>query len=65
MAGQRTTSLVPRGGVQQFVEDRTPYYLRVGVSEFQRTGECTVERIAIRRERLMESRADRPKLNRD
>ena len=50
--------------LQQFVEDRTPYYLRVGVSEFQRTGESAVERIVFRRERLTELRAERPKLDR-
>lgn len=51
--------------LQQFVEERTPYYLRVGVGEFQRTGESAVERIVIRRERLTEPRAERPKLDRD
>ena len=50
--------------LQQFVEDRTPYYLRVGVSEFKRTGESAVERIVFRREQLMEPRAEPPKLDR-
>lgn len=50
--------------LQQFVEERTPYYLHVGVSEFQRTGESAVERIVIRRERLAEPRVERPKLDR-
>lgn len=40
--------------LQQFVEERTPYYLRVGVGQFQRTGESAVERIVIRREQLRE-----------
>lgn len=50
--------------LQQFVEERTPYYLRVGVEEFQRTGESAVERIVIRREQLREPRQERPKLDR-
>lgn len=49
---------------QRFVEERTPYYLRVGVDEFQRTGESAVERIVIRREQLREPRPERPKLDR-
>lgn len=40
--------------IRQFIEDRTPYYMHVGVSEFQRTGESAVEKIVIRRERLAE-----------
>lgn len=50
--------------LQQFVEERTPYYLHVGVAEFQRTGESAVERIVIRRERLAAPKAERPKLAR-
>lgn len=50
--------------LQQFVEERTPYYLHVGVAEFQRTGESAVERIVIRREQLREPRPERPKLDR-
>lgn len=50
--------------LQQFVEERTPYYLRVGVDEFQRTGESAVERIVIRREQLREPRPERTKLDR-
>ena len=54
--------------LQQFVEERTPYYLRVGVSEFQRTGESAVERIVFKRERLAEQRVElrpeRPKQDR-
>ena len=50
--------------LQRFVEERTPYYLRVGVSDFQRTGESAVERIVFRREKLAELRAERPKLDR-
>ena len=50
--------------LQQFVEERTPYYLRVGVGDFLRTGESAVERIVIIRERLAEPRAERPKLDR-
>ena len=38
--------------LQQFVEQRTPYYLRVGVSAFLRTGESSVERIVFKREKL-------------
>lgn len=63
MKGLRT--LRERRDLQQFVEERTPYYLRVGVGEFQRTGESAVERIVIRRERLAEPRAERPRLDRD
>lgn len=51
--------------LQQFVEERTPYYLRVGVEEFQRTGESAVERIVIRREQLRGPRPERPGLDRD
>lgn len=50
--------------LQRFVEECTPYYLRVGVSDFQRNGESAVERIVFRRERLAEPRAERPKLDR-
>lgn len=50
--------------LQGFVEERTPYYLRVGVSDFRRTGESAVERIVFKRERLTESREERPKLDR-
>lgn len=38
--------------LRQFVEERTPYYLHVGVSEFLRTGESAVEKIVFRREQL-------------
>lgn len=38
--------------LRQFVEERTPYYLRVGVDAFQRTGESAVERIVFKREKL-------------
>lgn len=41
-----------RRELRKFVEERTPYYLRVGVSEFQRTGESAVERIVFKREKL-------------
>lgn len=50
--------------LQWFVEERTAYYLRVGVSDFQRNGESAVERIVFRREKLSEPRAERPKLDR-
>lgn len=63
MKGLRT--LRKRRNLQQFLEERTPYYLRVGVGEFQRPGESAVERIVIRRERLAEPRAVRPRLDRD
>ena len=49
--------------LQPFVEKRTPYYLHVGVAEFQRTGESAVERIVIRRERMTKPRAKRPRLD--
>ena len=45
--------------LRQFVEGRTPYYLQVGVSEFQRTGESAVEKIVIGREQLAEQRETR------
>lgn len=41
-----------RRELEQYIERRTPYYLCVGVSEFQRTGESAVERIVLKRERL-------------
>ena len=63
MKGLRT--LRKRRDLQQFLEERAPYYLRVGVGEFRRPGENTVERIVIRRERLAEPRAERPRLDRD
>lgn len=50
--------------LQQFVEDHTPYYLHVGVSEFQRTHESAVERIVFRREKLARVRPEPPKLDR-
>lgn len=37
-----------------FVEDRTPYYLRVGASRFNTTGSSAVEEIVLIRERLRE-----------
>lgn len=43
-----------RRELRQFVEQRTPYYLRVGAAEFQRTGDSAVERIVFKREKLME-----------
>lgn len=62
MKGLRT--LRDQQELQRFVEERTPYYMRVGVADFQRTGESAVERIVFRRERLTELRAERPKLDR-
>lgn len=50
-----------RRELRRFVEERTPYYLRVGVGEFQRTGESAVERLVFRRERLAELGAERSK----
>lgn len=41
-----------------FVEERTPYYLRVGVSRFNTTGNSAVEEIALIRERLREGRPE-------
>lgn len=62
--GKGLQALRQEAELQQFVEERTPYYLRVGVSEFQRTGESAVERIVIRREQLRGPRPERPKLDR-
>lgn len=39
--------------LREFVEERTPYYLHVGVSRFSSTGSSAVEEIAMRRERLL------------
>ena len=50
--------------LQRFVEERTPYYLRVGVSDFQRNGESAVERIVFRREKLSKPQTERPKMDR-
>ena len=41
-----------RRELEQFVEQRTPYYLRVGVQTFQNTGESAVERIFFKREQM-------------
>lgn len=40
------------GDLRQFVEARTPFFMRVGVETFQRTGESAVERIVFLREQL-------------
>lgn len=40
------------GDLRQFIEARTPFYLRVGVETFQRTGVSSVERIVFLREQL-------------
>lgn len=45
-----------RRELQQFVEERTPFYMHVGV----RTGERTTEMIVLKRERLAEPREERP-----
>lgn len=45
-----------RRELEQFVEQRTPYYLRVGVQTFQNTGESAVERIFFKREQMREKR---------
>lgn len=42
--------------LEQFIEQRTPYYLRVGVQTFQNTGESAVERIFFKREQMREKR---------
>lgn len=39
--------------LREFIEDRTPYYLHVGVSRFNTTGTSSVEEIAMKRERLL------------
>ena len=41
-----------RRELEQFVEVRTPYYLRVGVQDFQNTHESAVERIVFKREQM-------------
>lgn len=41
-----------RRELEQFIELRTPYYMRVGVQTFQNTGESAVERIALLREQM-------------
>lgn len=43
-----------RKELEQFIEQRTPYYLRVGVQTFQNTGESAVERIFFKREQMRE-----------
>lgn len=45
-----------RKELEQFIEQRTPYYLRVGVQTFQNTGESAVERILFMREQMREKR---------
>lgn len=45
-----------RKELEQFIEQRTPYYLRVGVQTFQNTGESAVERIFFKREQMREKR---------
>lgn len=42
-----------------FVEERTPYYLRVGASRFNTTGSSAVEEIVLLRERLRERKLER------
>ncbi len=38
--------------LEQFLEERTPYYMRAGVQAFRRTSESAVERIIFKREQL-------------
>lgn len=45
-----------RKELEQFIEQRTPYYLRAGVQTFQNTGESAVERIFFKREQMREKR---------
>lgn len=45
-----------RKELEQFIEQRTPYYLRVGVQTFQNTRESAVERILFMREQMREKR---------
>lgn len=45
-----------RRELEQFIEQRTPYYLRVGVQTFQNTWESAVERILFMREQMREKR---------
>lgn len=42
----------PSAGLMEFVDERTPFYLRVGLDQFQRTGASQVEKLVILRERL-------------
>lgn len=44
---------------QQYVEERTPYYMRVGVDAFHSSGESAVERIVFKRERLEQQALER------
>lgn len=41
-----------RAELEQFLDERTDFYTRVGVSTFQRTGESAVEKLAIKREAI-------------
>lgn len=43
-----------RNHLEEFVEQRTPYYLHVGVSRFNSTGSSAVEEIALIRDRARE-----------
>lgn len=45
-----------RKELEQFIEQRTSYYLRVGVQTFLNTGESAVERIFFKREQMREKR---------
>lgn len=45
--------------VQQYVEERTPYYMRIGVDTFHSSGESAVERIVFRREQLEQNALER------
>lgn len=45
-----------RKELEQFIEQRTPYYLRVSVQTFQNTEESAVERIFFKREQMREKR---------
>lgn len=52
-----------RKELEQFVELRTPYYLRVGVWAFRNTGESAVERIFFKREELREGNLTKPNIS--
>ena len=45
--------------IQQYVEERTPYYMRIGVDDFHSGGESAVERIVFKREQIEQRALER------
>lgn len=45
--------------VQQYVEERTPYYMRISIDTFHSSGESAVERIVFKREKLEQDALER------